>query len=731
MRSTEREIRLLTLLPGGRDDAVRCTTRVVSLDEHPVFETVSYVWGDRSGDMTIDVSGTPIVVTENLYAGLLRLRHESTGRNLWIDQICINQWDLEEKAAQVALMRDIYRQCAQCVTWMGEIPDDHSDISRAASAAVFDFLRQSASAKDTPLSALPVMFQDSEAGVAAREAFAKFSMYGNPWWSRIWTVQEAIIPPSGLLLWGPLAISRETVLAAARNLRNLHSLPSLPEGFAACRHKHTELLRRLLYPVHGFRHSETDNPLDLLMRWRHRKYTDARDKVYALLGLISPQAIPSALSCDYSIAVPDLFAKVTLDLIKHEHGLRPLLGACELPHLISNNSTWAIDFARCNRIGKRQLKWWGHSHRYHAFSANGNQNLELEESLNPNVLGLRGVYIDEVVSTTELLRVDAQDSIFFDELREPISRCMQLLEQYKALGHVPDVYRDDFSWDSAVCRTLVGDLIMDELPLGRIATLGRERLQSDFEELFSKLRISLNREVSLDFISSTAAKEEAECGSPISPSYSPSSPVYGSPIFPSYSPSSPVYEPSSPVYETSSSNLAPLLFSSSPQSPARHPPNLAIAPNPNDPSEPSSVPWWMATPSNRSSASYRRSTRPRLLSECSNIDPYLLPNVRKWLARPVEGDVFVDLYESLVGMMENQTFFITKSGYIGIGPPDTSARDQVWVFKGGNVPFVMRGAGVERKEQPQLILVGDAYVHGIMDGEAMESQSQMQCVHIL
>jgi hypothetical protein len=87
------------------------------------------------------------------------------------------------------------------------------------------------------------MFQDSEAGVAAREAFAKFFMYGNPWWSRIWTVQEAIIPPSGLLLWGPLAISRETVLAAARNLRDLDSLPSLPEGFAACRHKHMELLQ--------------------------------------------------------------------------------------------------------------------------------------------------------------------------------------------------------------------------------------------------------------------------------------------------------------------------------------------------------------------------------------------------------------------------------------------------------------------------------------------------------
>ena len=694
MRSTEREIRILNLLPGGRGDDVRCTTRVVSLDEHPVFETVSYVWGDRIGDVSIDVSGTPIPVTKNLYAGLLRLRHETTERSLWIDQICINQWDLEEKAAQVALMRDIYRQCARCVTWLGEIPEDHSNISQAASAAVFDFLRQSASARDTPLSALPVMFQDSAAGLAAREAFAKFSMYGNPWWSRIWTVQEAITPPSGLLLWGPLSISRETVLAAARNLRDLGSLPSLPEGFAACRHNHTELLRRLLYPVHGFRHSETDNPLDLLMRWRHRKFTDARDKVYALLGLISPQAIPSALSCDYSIAVPDLFAKVTLDLIKHEHGLRPLLGACELPHLTPNNPTWAIDFARCNRIGKRQLKWWGHSHRYHAFSANGNHELELVESLNSNILGLRGVYIDEVMYTTELLRVDAQDPILFDELREPISRCVRLLEQYKALGHVPGVYRDGFSWDSAVCRTLVGDLIMDELPLGRIATLGRARLQSDFEELFHKLQIPLDRDISLDFVPSAAAKEESECGSPISPSYSTSSP--------GFPPSSPVYGPPSP-------NLAPAPVYGSPPSPARPPPTLSLVSNPNS------------------------FTRQRLsnASECANIDPYLLPNVRKWVARPTKDDVFVDMYESLIGMMENQTFFITKWGYIGIGPPDTCAGDQIWVFKGGNVPFVMRDVGAERNEQSQLTLVGDAYVHGIMDGEAMDNQSPMHSVHIL
>jgi hypothetical protein len=359
--------------------------------------------------------------------------------------------------------------------------------------------------------------------------------------------------------------------------------------------------------------------------------------------------------------------------------------------------------------------------------------LKLAKSLDPNVLGLKGVYIDEVESTTELLRVNAHDPILFDELHEPTSRCMRLLEQYKALEQVRDVYRDGFSWDSALRRTLVGDLIMDELPLGRIATLGQARLQSDFEELFNKLRITLNREMGLDSLP-FAAGEETECNSPTSPDYSPTSPNYSpsSPIVDTSFPStSPVHEPSSPVYETTSPNHAPLPFYSPPPSPTRSPPALSIVPDCNPPPEPSIVPWWMSTPANRSSTSYSCSTRSQYQNECSNIDPYIRPNVRKWLARPVEGDFFVDLYESLVGMMENQTFFITKSGYIGIVPPDTSPGDRVWVFKGGNVPFVMRDAGAEGKDQPQLTLVGDAYVHEIMDGEAMDNQSQMQCVHIL
>jgi hypothetical protein len=77
------------------------------------------------------------------------------------------------------------------------------------------------------------------------------------------------------------------------------------------------------------------------------------------------------------------------------------------------------------------------------------------------------------------------------------------------------------------------------------------------------------------------------------------------------------------------------------------------------------------------------------------------------------------LYESVRGMIPNHVFFITKAGYIGIGPPSTQPGDQVWIFYGGQVPFMMRTADDTHSDDKHrdLHLVGDAYVHGVMDGE--------------
>lgn len=78
-----------------------------------------------------------------------------------------------------------------------------------------------------------------------------------------------------------------------------------------------------------------------------------------------------------------------------------------------------------------------------------------------------------------------------------------------------------------------------------------------------------------------------------------------------------------------------------------------------------------------------------------------------------------ELYESLCDMVVHATFFVTESGYIGIGPPGTRIGDDIWVLFGGSVPFVLRPRS-EEVTGNCYNFVGDSYVQGVMYGEAVE-----------
>jgi len=62
----------------------------------------------------------------------------------------------------------------------------------------------------------------------------------------------------------------------------------------------------------------------------------------------------------------------------------------------------------------------------------------------------------------------------------------------------------------------------------------------------------------------------------------------------------------------------------------------------------------------------------------------------------------------------HRRMFLTEKGYLGVGPTAVKAGDEVVIVPGAAVPFVLRKHGNIR------LLVGEAYVHGIMDGEAMK-----------
>jgi hypothetical protein len=62
--------------------------------------------------------------------------------------------------------------------------------------------------------------------------------------------------------------------------------------------------------------------------------------------------------------------------------------------------------------------------------------------------------------------------------------------------------------------------------------------------------------------------------------------------------------------------------------------------------------------------------------------------------------------------------FRTENGYVGIGPSKCQGDDLVVVLLGGNMPYIIREAPSRSSKQCFTVL-GDAYVHGIMDGEAL------------
>jgi hypothetical protein len=58
----------------------------------------------------------------------------------------------------------------------------------------------------------------------------------------------------------------------------------------------------------------------------------------------------------------------------------------------------------------------------------------------------------------------------------------------------------------------------------------------------------------------------------------------------------------------------------------------------------------------------------------------------------------------------------TRNGYIGLAPRYAEPGDWIGVFKGGNFPLVIRPDG------PHWQLIGECYVHGIMNGEAWDDE---------
>ncbi|KAK5626742.1 hypothetical protein RRF57_002457 [Xylaria bambusicola] len=268
-------------------------------------QALSYVWGSPTDLVDIDVDGATFSATRNLYLALRRLREQigRTGgnddsRTLWVDAVCIDQEDADEKRHQVQLMGDIYSQASRGLLWLGEEPDEpQSIVSKEQEDEVARLMKSSNNVLDGISTSLPYLniakelssmpevkprpgaddfritrtrpehwdpsfdpTQLDEAGKLALEADSFYQvgcllmtlglgshlnwiahlqyepvdapatfrtntrqalhwLGTRPWWSRIWTVQECILPRDSELLYGAVRLSWGRFLTAISNFQ--------------------------------------------------------------------------------------------------------------------------------------------------------------------------------------------------------------------------------------------------------------------------------------------------------------------------------------------------------------------------------------------------------------------------------------------------------------------------------------------------------------------------------
>lgn len=69
---------------------------------------------------------------------------------------------------------------------------------------------------------------------------------------------------------------------------------------------------------------------------------------------------------------------------------------------------------------------------------------------------------------------------------------------------------------------------------------------------------------------------------------------------------------------------------------------------------------------------------------------------------------------------KERRLFATRRGYVGSGPPWMSNNDVVCIIHGADTPFLIRKSPTSDDGKVVYTLVGECYVHGMMNGEGLE-----------
>ncbi|KAI0379294.1 heterokaryon incompatibility protein-domain-containing protein [Hypomontagnella monticulosa] len=314
----KRQIRLLELSPGTKDEPIHGELKIANLGDNPDFDAVSYVWGDPTPCFTVIVNHKLLKVPASSHKLLVGMRDRHQSMTLWIDSICINQEDVLERGHQVRFMHAIYTTARMVRVWL----DTHVDFS----SHVFQMARRlEVNQNLINWDMLPWTLSISDPHeVLQVDSFSPefwqpiYDVLNNPYFGRIWTQQELFLardiqfhsssgnlPPESLFRFDYAIFSQEEY--KYRQKRDIASLfPYIYIGFLLTSSSIT-LFNMEAYTLLG-----------LSLQSRDLDTAEPVDRVYGMLGLAN-DCDENDIMPDYSLGLVEVFGLVVQHYVrKHQ-----------------------------------------------------------------------------------------------------------------------------------------------------------------------------------------------------------------------------------------------------------------------------------------------------------------------------------------------------------------------------------------------------------------------------
>lgn len=282
-------IRILILHPAAEaSSALECDVitkdRLTILrDPHnKTFDAVSYVWGNGAHDIPLycRFERTYLYISAVVDEMLRNLRNGHKEKRLWVDALCLNQKDNQEKSIQVQQMGQIYHTADKVHIWLGP--------AMVTTPSAFAFLRTLvAKFEPTPRQArtptAEEILQIFGETCQHRDLKPILDILQKPWFTRRWTLQEGFLARNAIVRcgsskapWHWFTGGLKIIQKVSQQLQNIQND------------------NNALYAINVLQTlSKPADLLSLLWTLHVSECSDPRDRIYSLLGL-AQRIIPAA-----------------------------------------------------------------------------------------------------------------------------------------------------------------------------------------------------------------------------------------------------------------------------------------------------------------------------------------------------------------------------------------------------------------------------------------------------